>query len=213
MNQIVFAEETNDPVSDHRIHYSSHTIEDNGVAVKDVSAVPGLEISINDSSQLTLSFLGQFPPTAATVNSLLLLGICGPPDTIFRNVVEMDLADLECYGVENPNARLSCFVNKAFADVGSDMAKLVLGCVSIEVDVRLAYDTHAIIRKGPILDYGYGSFGAYFFDSQLWTMCIANYEPSGSQVQLTLERGLPAMIASFTSKQLPYPSLSFDMLH
>jgi len=44
-------------------------------------------------------------------------------------------------------------------------------------------------------------------------MCIANYEPSGSQVQLTLERGLPAMIASFTSKQLPYPSLSFDMLH
>ena len=59
MNQIVFAEETNDPVSDHRIHYSSHTIEDNGVAVKDVSAVPGLEISINDSSQLTLSFLGQ----------------------------------------------------------------------------------------------------------------------------------------------------------
>lgn len=44
-------------------------------------------------------------------------------------------------------------------------------------------------------------------------MCIANYEPSGSQVQLTLERGLPAMIASFTSKQLPFPSLSFDMLH
>jgi hypothetical protein len=44
-------------------------------------------------------------------------------------------------------------------------------------------------------------------------MCIANYEPSGSQVQLTLERGLPAMIGSFTSNQLPYPSLSFDMLH
>ncbi|KAJ6412824.1 hypothetical protein OIU84_005803 [Salix udensis] len=33
------------------------------------------------------------------------------------------------------------------------------------------------------------------------------------QVQLTLERGLPAMIGSFTSNQLPYPSLSFDMLH
>ncbi|XP_061338510.1 probable pectin methyltransferase QUA2 isoform X2 [Gastrolobium bilobum] len=66
-----------------------------------------------------------------------------------------------------------------------------------------------------ILDIGcgYGSFGAHLFHSQLLTMCIANYEPSGSQVQLTLERGLPAMIASFTSKQLPYPSLSFDMLH
>ncbi|CAA7013334.1 unnamed protein product [Microthlaspi erraticum] len=60
---------------------------------------------------------------------------------------------------------------------------------------------------------GYGSFGAHLLSKQLLTMCIANYEASGSQVQLTLERGLPAMIGSFTSKQLPYPSLSFDMLH
>ncbi|XP_022773136.1 probable pectin methyltransferase QUA2 isoform X1 [Durio zibethinus] len=60
---------------------------------------------------------------------------------------------------------------------------------------------------------GYGSFGAHLFSKQLLTMCIANYESSGSQVQLTLERGLPAMIGSFNSKQLPYPSLSFDMLH
>lgn len=44
-------------------------------------------------------------------------------------------------------------------------------------------------------------------------MCIANYEASGSQVQLTLERGLPAMLGSFTSKQLPFPSLSYDMVH
>ncbi|XP_009372838.1 LOW QUALITY PROTEIN: probable pectin methyltransferase QUA2 [Pyrus x bretschneideri] len=66
-----------------------------------------------------------------------------------------------------------------------------------------------------ILDIGcgYGSFGAHLFSSQILTMCIANYEASGSQVQLTLERGLPAMIGSFISKQLPYPSLSFDMLH
>ncbi|XP_048226896.1 probable pectin methyltransferase QUA2 isoform X2 [Ricinus communis] len=66
-----------------------------------------------------------------------------------------------------------------------------------------------------ILDIGcgYGSFGAHLFQRQLLTMCIANYEASGSQVQLTLERGLPAMIGSFTSKQLPFPSLSFDMLH
>ncbi|KAM7253285.1 hypothetical protein ACFE04_025903 [Oxalis oulophora] len=75
----------------------------------------------------------------------------------------------------------------------------------------------SLIQAGvrTILDIGcgYGSFGAHLFSKQLLTMCIANYEASGSQVQLTLERGLPAMIGSFTSKQLPYPSLSFDMLH
>lgn len=73
------------------------------------------------------------------------------------------------------------------------------------------------VRAGvrTILDIGcgYGSFGAHLFSSQLLTMCVANYEASGSQVQLTLERGLPAMIGSFNSKQLPYPSLSFDMIH
>ena len=31
--------------------------------------------------------------------------------------------------------------------VGSDLVKLVPGRVSTEVDARLAYDTHGIIRK------------------------------------------------------------------
>nr|XP_010926316.1 probable pectin methyltransferase QUA2 isoform X1 [Elaeis guineensis] len=60
---------------------------------------------------------------------------------------------------------------------------------------------------------GFGSFGAHLISRQLLTMCIANYERFGSQVQITLERGMPAMIGSFASKQLPYPYLSFDIVH
>jgi hypothetical protein len=44
-------------------------------------------------------------------------------------------------------------------------------------------------------------------------VCIAAYESTGSQVQLSLERGLPAMIGNFIARQLPFPSLSFDMAH
>ncbi|OVA14224.1 putative S-adenosyl-L-methionine-dependent methyltransferase [Macleaya cordata] len=76
-----------------------------------------------------------------------------------------------------------------------------------------SYFIQAGVRTVLDIGCGYGSFGAHLFSKQLLTMCIANYETSGSQVQLTLERGLPAMIGSFSSKQLPYPSLSFDMLH
>ncbi|KAF8404614.1 hypothetical protein HHK36_009501 [Tetracentron sinense] len=76
-----------------------------------------------------------------------------------------------------------------------------------------SYFIQAGVRTVLDIGCGYGSFGAHLFSKQLLTMCIANYEASGSQVQLTLERGLPAMIGSLTSKQLPYPSLSFDMLH
>ncbi|KAL2559779.1 putative pectin methyltransferase QUA2 [Forsythia ovata] len=76
-----------------------------------------------------------------------------------------------------------------------------------------SYFIQAGVRTILDKECGYGSFGARLFPNQLLTMCLANYEASGSQVQLTLERGLPAMIGSFTSKQLPYPSLSFDMIH
>lgn len=55
--------------------------------------------------------------------------------------------DSVCYGLESPDARMSCFFNKALVKVGSDLVKLVPGRVSTEVDARLAYDTHGIIRK------------------------------------------------------------------
>lgn len=60
---------------------------------------------------------------------------------------------------------------------------------------------------------GFGSFGAHLVSLKLMVVCVAVYEATGSQVQLALERGLPAMIGNFISRQLPYPSLSFDMVH
>lgn len=48
---------------------------------------------------------------------------------------------------------------------------------------------------------------------KLMAVCMAAYESTGSQVQLSLERGLPAVIGNFISKQLPFPSLSYDMVH
>ncbi|XP_058085842.1 uncharacterized protein LOC131233217 [Magnolia sinica] len=89
----------------------------------------------------------RFPPTAATVSSSLLLGICSLPDTKFMSAIETALADGECYAQADSNLRLSCFFNKALVNVGADLAKLVPGRVSTEVDARLAYDTHGIIWK------------------------------------------------------------------
>lgn len=89
----------------------------------------------------------RFPPTAATVSSSLLLGILGLPDTIFKSAVDTALADSECASIDKSDVRLSCFFNKALVNVGADLAKLVPGRVSTEVDSRLAYDTHGIVRK------------------------------------------------------------------
>ncbi|GER40268.1 S-adenosyl-L-methionine-dependentmethyltransferases superfamily protein [Striga asiatica] len=91
-----------------------------------------------------------------------------------------------------------------------DYSHQIAGIIGLR---NVSYFTEAGVRTILDIECGYGSFGAHLSSNQLLTMCLANYEASGSQVQLTLERGLPAMIGSFTSKQLPYPSLSFDMVH
>ncbi|VVA37418.1 PREDICTED: probable [Prunus dulcis] len=56
---------------------------------------------------------------------------------------------------------------------------------------------------------GFGGFGAHLVSLNVMAICIAAYEATGSQVQLTLERGLPAMIGNFITRQLPFPTLSF----
>ncbi|KAG5544936.1 hypothetical protein RHGRI_017409 [Rhododendron griersonianum] len=60
---------------------------------------------------------------------------------------------------------------------------------------------------------GFGSFGSHLLSLKLMVVWIAAYEVTGSKVQLALERGLPAIIGNFISRQLPYPSLSFSMVH
>ncbi|KAL8533659.1 hypothetical protein ACS0TY_009890 [Phlomoides rotata] len=60
---------------------------------------------------------------------------------------------------------------------------------------------------------GFGSFGAHLLSLKLMAVCMAAYETTGSQVQVALERGLPAIIGNFISRQLPFPSLSYDMVH
>lgn len=65
-----------------------------------------------------------------------------------------------------------------------------------------------------VLDMGcsFGSFITYLLSKNLLALCIAPYEAHNSQVQLALERGLPAMIGSVITKQLPYPVSSFNMI-
>lgn len=72
-----------------------------------------------------------------------------------------------------------------------------------------------VLQVQTVLDIGcgFGSFGAHLASVKVMAVCIAAYEATGSQVQLALERGLPAVIGNFISRQLPYPSLSYDMVH
>ncbi|CAI9096479.1 OLC1v1032639C1 [Oldenlandia corymbosa var. corymbosa] len=60
---------------------------------------------------------------------------------------------------------------------------------------------------------GFGSFGSHLLALNIMAVCTASYELTGSQVQLALERGLPAIIGNFISRQLPFASLSYDMIH
>ncbi|CAH2045603.1 unnamed protein product, partial [Thlaspi arvense] len=91
-----------------------------------------------------------------------------------------------------------------------DYARQIAEMIGLGSDTEFA---QAGVRTVLDIGCGFGSFGAHLVSLKLMPICIAEYEASGSQVQLALERGLPAMIGNFFSKQLPYPALSFDMVH
>ncbi|GAB2221641.1 hypothetical protein Drorol1_Dr00012826 [Drosera rotundifolia] len=66
-----------------------------------------------------------------------------------------------------------------------------------------------------VLDVGCGvaSFSAYLLPLDIQTMSFAPKDGHENQIQFALERGISAMIAALSTKQLPYPSSSFEMVH
>ncbi|CAO2834252.1 unnamed protein product [Amaranthus hypochondriacus] len=66
-----------------------------------------------------------------------------------------------------------------------------------------------------VLDIGCGvaSFGGYLFDREVLTMSLAPKDKHEAQVQFALERGIPAISAVMGTKKLPFPSMSFDVVH
>ncbi|KAK6124868.1 hypothetical protein DH2020_041402 [Rehmannia glutinosa] len=66
-----------------------------------------------------------------------------------------------------------------------------------------------------VLDVGCGvaSFSAYLLPLNIETMSFAPKDGHENQIQFALERGIGAMISTLSTKQLPYPSNSFEMVH
>ncbi|KAG0559053.1 hypothetical protein KC19_10G075100 [Ceratodon purpureus] len=66
-----------------------------------------------------------------------------------------------------------------------------------------------------ILDVGCGvaSFGGYLFDKDVLAMSIAPKDEHEAQVQMALERGIPAVSAVMGTQRLVFPSNVFDAVH
>eukprot|EP00252_Welwitschia_mirabilis_P025719 TRINITY_DN8166_c0_g4_i2.p1 TRINITY_DN8166_c0_g4~~TRINITY_DN8166_c0_g4_i2.p1 ORF type:complete len:837 (-),score=183.61 TRINITY_DN8166_c0_g4_i2:471-2981(-) len=66
-----------------------------------------------------------------------------------------------------------------------------------------------------ILDVGCGvaSLGGFLFDRDVLAMSLAPKDEHEAQVQLALERGIPAISAVMGTQRLPFPSAVFDIVH
>lgn len=76
---------------------------------------------------------------------------------------------------------------------------------------EIAFGLHTRV----VLDIGCGvaSFGAYLMSRNVTTLSIAPKDVHENQIQFALERGVPAMVAAFTTRRLPYPSQAYDLIH
>ncbi|KAM1738830.1 hypothetical protein ACFX11_014612 [Malus domestica] len=57
------------------------------------------------------------------------------------------------------------------------------------------------------------SFSAFLLALDIQTMSFAPKDGHENQIQFALERGIGAMISAIATKQMPYPSSSFEMVH
>lgn len=66
-----------------------------------------------------------------------------------------------------------------------------------------------------VLDVGCGvaSFSAFLLPLGIQTMSFAPKDGHENQIQFALERGIGAMISAIATKQMPYPTSSFEMVH
>nr|XP_023887154.1 probable methyltransferase PMT10 isoform X1 [Quercus suber] len=65
------------------------------------------------------------------------------------------------------------------------------------------------------LDIGSGvaDFGALLMQHNVTTLSMAPKDEYANQIQFALERGVPAMVATFATRRLLYPSQAFDFIH
>ncbi|XP_050209663.1 probable methyltransferase PMT23 [Mercurialis annua] len=70
-------------------------------------------------------------------------------------------------------------------------------------------------RTRVVLDVGCGvaSFGGYLLDKGVITMSFAPKDEHEAQIQLALERGIPATLSVIGTQKLTYPDNAFDMIH
>ncbi|XP_047961197.1 probable methyltransferase PMT10 [Salvia hispanica] len=76
---------------------------------------------------------------------------------------------------------------------------------------EIAFGRHT--RVALDISSGPANFGAYLLERNVTTLSIATSDVHPNQIELALERGLPAMIAAFGRRRLPYPSQAFDLIH
>lgn len=81
----------------------------------------------------------------------------------------------------------------------------------VQIVPDVAFGSHTRV----VLDIGCGvaSFGAYLLSRNVVTMSIAPKDVHENQIQFALERGVPAMVAAFSTRRLLYPSQAFDLIH
>ncbi|GJW77744.1 probable methyltransferase PMT5 [Tanacetum coccineum] len=129
----------------------------------------------------------------------------------FKEQRDMQLLNMSKRGVLLPmQIKLGSIDDGLMFDGVKDYSHQVAEMIGLGSDVEFH---QAGVRT--VLDIGCGfcSFGAHLLSLKLMTVCMAAYELTGSQVQISLKRCLPAVIGNFNSRKLSSPSLSYDIVH
>ena len=106
---------------------------------------------------------------------------------------------------------MNIFETYPFLRIGRCSFSYMASLVSLQSvpDIAWGKRTHVILDVG----CGVASFGGYLFERDVLAMSFAPKDEHEAQIQMALERGIPAISAVMGSQRLPFPSKVFDLVH
>lgn len=75
---------------------------------------------------------------------------------------------------------------------------------------EIAFGQHTRVALD-VIGSGIADYGAHLMERNVTTLSVAEKDHT-KQVQLALERGIPAIVATFGTHRFPFPSQAFDLI-
>lgn len=114
-----------------------------------------VSVIVCDSGEVDL--IKQFHPKDATTNPSLIYKAASNP--IYNHLIDNAIQSIKLLNISNKNEELEYIMDKLSVNFGCEIAKIVPGYISTEIDARLSFNTNETVKRAKRIIQLYSEMG------------------------------------------------------